>query len=59
MSEHRNGCHNRPPFVAFLVFTPEQQIPNFSYGQPCKYQLSDLGRADAGCVDCRHRSEAA
>ena len=59
MTERKNGCHNRAPFVQFLVFTPEQQIPNVFAGQPCKYTLSDLGQADKGCDGCRHRTEAA
>ena len=58
MTEHRNGCHNRAPFVRFSVLTPGQQIPNFSYGEPCRYKDSDLGKADAGCAGCKHKGEA-
>ena len=56
--QHKNGCFDRPPFAEFHVIQPGQQIPNFSFGEPCRYKDSDLGRADKGCEGCKHRGAA-
>jgi hypothetical protein len=55
MTTRLNGCHNRPPFVAFITLKDGSKMPNFSHGQPCKYTESDLGQKDAGCTGCKWR----
>lgn len=52
---HLNGCHDRPPFSPVVTLKDGKTIPNFSYGQPCKYTHSDLGRLDLGCTGCKWR----
>lgn len=52
----RNGCFDRPEFVEFNELSPTQKIPNFSFGQPCKYTDSDLGAIDEGCKGCKHQA---
>lgn len=50
-----NGCHNRWPFVAAYVLSNGTILPNFSFGKPCEFTKSDLGRVDKGCTGCRWR----
>jgi len=53
----KNGCFNRLAFVEFHPLSNGKMIKNFSFGQPCKYRLSDLGKADQGCIGCVRRDE--
>ena len=69
MSGRLNGCFDRKPFAATQTIGKELvlqdgalvsrpvQIPNFSVADSsCHYTLSDLGRADAGCLGCKWRT---
>lgn len=49
---HRYGCHNRLPFVStYLATNGSQPIANKSKAK-CQYTHTELGKADAGCMDC-------
>ena len=58
------GCHNRPQFLPsypvqngwFSTGTRIMVSQPFTMAKDCQYTLTDLGRADKGCIDCRHRS---
>lgn len=64
-----NGCHNHEPFrttmkvqdgyteggshrIAHMVEVP------FRMSFQCEYQKTELGKADKGCTDCKHRETA-
>lgn len=53
--DHRNGCHNRLPFVAEYRLTGGGMQQNFSAGKPCEYTKSNLGKVDPGCTGCKWR----
>ncbi|WP_114968310.1 hypothetical protein [Rhodoferax ferrireducens] len=65
-STHRQGCHNRAPFVEKRIVQDGRcdtslgvkiaVIDNFSYGKPCEYQHSPLGLVDKGCTGCTWRT---
>ncbi len=58
---HKNGCHNRPDYVANIeqqdgwvchatrrmVMTPQRMAKD------CQYTKTDLGKADKGCNGCK------
>ncbi len=52
MSDHKNGCWNRLPFVAEHQLSNGKMLPNFSVGKPCEYTKSELGQADKSCNGC-------
>ncbi|MFA5900478.1 MAG: hypothetical protein WC829_15370 [Hyphomicrobium sp.] len=65
-----NGCHSRPPFRETLrvqdgyfddswhtdIRTPRWITIPFRGEKSCQYALSELGQADAGCTDCKHKA---
>lgn len=50
---HKNGCHDRKPFVTEYALTGGGVQNNFSADKPCQYTLSALGQADPGCAGCK------
>lgn len=68
MSTRLNGCHNRAPFRTTLVVqdgwfmdgvtrVPRMVAAPFRMAPDCRYTHTELGQADTGCTDCRHRHQ--
>lgn len=64
----RYGCFNRAPFLleqrmaAGHVYIHNERINleaivPFRMSPDCNYTLTDLGRADAKCADCKHKAK--
>lgn len=55
--QHKNGCHDRPAFVAEYPLSDGRMQKNAFAGKPCEYRHSELGKADSGCDGCARRSD--
>ena len=53
-----NGCHDHAPYVETVLIkrlaTPSVSWKNVMT-KDCQYSLTDLGREDAGCLNCVRR----
>lgn len=63
----RYGCFNRPPFRTVMPVqdgwyldgvtrTPRLVAMRHRMQPDCQYTHTELGQADAGCTDCKHRT---
>lgn len=61
------GCHNRPPFKAAMIVqdgfyldgytsSPRLKSSQFRMARDCQYTLTELGKVDPKCSNCKHKS---
>lgn len=67
MSQHRNGCHNRPDFRPSLIVqdgwfldgvtrVPKLVSVPFRMNPDCQYRHTTLGQQDTSCDGCKRRN---
>lgn len=55
------GCHDRAPYAPHYLPTGAPETPEYRiqhvFTQVCQYRNTDLGKADPGCTNCKHKEQ--